>query len=236
MCIRDRPKIEEVEEEDTSKKEKKKKKVKEVTHEWDLMNKQKPIWTRKPEEVTKEEYGAFCINRDVLDSYDVFISYRHGDNDTRTADALFDLATNFTVGSTAREVRVYLDAERMAGGVGLAMQAASAVATSLVVVPLLTEKIAAAKRKAGAGQLIAQLTHQRIDVLCGLVGRVQKLGGILTSNAELLGGFHQGRNQVGSLRLTEQLFQSGGDRGEARCGFTADSRSIAKDFTVLAAA
>merc|ERR1712086_993610 len=50
--------IEEVEEEDV-KKEKKKKKVKEVTHEWDLMNMQKPIWTRKPEEVTKEEYGAF---------------------------------------------------------------------------------------------------------------------------------------------------------------------------------
>merc|ERR1711990_959528 len=48
-----------VDEEETTKKEKKKKKVKEVTHEWDLMNKQKPIWTRKPEEVTKEEYGAF---------------------------------------------------------------------------------------------------------------------------------------------------------------------------------
>merc|ERR1712125_221878 len=54
----DEPKIEEVEEEE-EKKEKKKKKVKEVTHEWDLMNKQKPIWTRKPEEVTKEEYAAF---------------------------------------------------------------------------------------------------------------------------------------------------------------------------------
>jgi len=54
----DEPKIEEVEEGE-EKKEKKKKKVKEVTHEWDLMNKQKPIWTRKPEEVTKEEYGAF---------------------------------------------------------------------------------------------------------------------------------------------------------------------------------
>merc|ERR1711935_45924 len=54
----DKPKIEEVEEED-EKKEKKKKTVKEVTHEWELMNKQKPLWMRNPEEVTKEEYSTF---------------------------------------------------------------------------------------------------------------------------------------------------------------------------------
>merc|ERR1712220_36252 len=54
----DEPKIEEVDEDDDDDEEDEKK-VKEVTHEWDLMNKQKPIWTRKPEEVTKEEYGAF---------------------------------------------------------------------------------------------------------------------------------------------------------------------------------
>merc|ERR1712224_105824 len=42
--------VEEVGAEDEEKKEKKKKTVKEVSHEWDLMNKQKPIWMRTPDE------------------------------------------------------------------------------------------------------------------------------------------------------------------------------------------
>merc|ERR1712224_965813 len=44
---------------DEEKKEKKKKTVKEVSHEWDLMNKQKPIWMRTPDEITRDEYAAF---------------------------------------------------------------------------------------------------------------------------------------------------------------------------------
>merc|ERR1712070_234215 len=50
--------IEEVDE-DEEKKEKPKKKVKEVTNEWELMKKQKPLWMRNPEEITKEEYATF---------------------------------------------------------------------------------------------------------------------------------------------------------------------------------
>ncbi|AFP65308.1 heat shock protein (nucleomorph) [Chroomonas mesostigmatica CCMP1168] len=40
--------------------EKKKTKIiKEIVHEWQFLNKNKPIWTRKPEEVSREEYASF---------------------------------------------------------------------------------------------------------------------------------------------------------------------------------
>ncbi|OQR90142.1 heat shock protein 90 [Achlya hypogyna] len=53
----DKPKVEEITEDEDKKK--KTKKIKEVSHEWDHLNSQKPIWMRKPEDVTHEEYAAF---------------------------------------------------------------------------------------------------------------------------------------------------------------------------------
>jgi hypothetical protein len=94
--------------------------------------------TVAPYEILKASYAAWVPNFDLLDSYDVFLSYRWNKADSAFTSALFDRFSLYTISSEQRAIEVFYDRMRMQDGRNLRGDFGQALLRSTVVIPIVS--------------------------------------------------------------------------------------------------
>jgi hypothetical protein len=86
----------------------------------------------------KRNYGQWLQLHVLRERYDLFMSYRWNERDTKFTEQLFDMLTNYSVGSRDRAVEAFLDRRRLQEGQLFQVDFAAALTHSLIVMPVVS--------------------------------------------------------------------------------------------------
>jgi hypothetical protein len=83
-----------------------------------------------------ERFGPWLKIYDILEKYDIFVSYHKGPQVKELAEAMFTMLSNFSCGSELRPVEVFLDDRRLQHGRRSQEDSVKSIVNSTVVVPI----------------------------------------------------------------------------------------------------
>ena len=86
----------------------------------------------------RDLYGDWLQLFGMRDIYDVFISYRWGQHDSPFVSTVFDMFTNYTIGSDNRAIEVFLDTKRLLNGRRFDKDFANSLVRSTVIMPIVS--------------------------------------------------------------------------------------------------
>ena len=91
-------------------------------------------------EMLNSQYGAWLMNKQALDSYEVFESYRWNDVDTKLASRTFDIFSRYSYTPKNLPIHVFLDTSRLKDGNDFQISFFKALTQSTVVVAWVTTR------------------------------------------------------------------------------------------------